>query len=373
MKSPIIISIDGNIGSGKSTLFDNLKLHYENNSDIGFAEEPVNEWSNIVDENNITILENLYKNTKKYSFRFQMMAYISRLSLLKKMIQENKYKIIFTERSVYTDKEIFAKKLFDDGFIEKDEYTIYNMWFHEFLKDISLYSVIYVNVSPEICSERIEKRNRQGENIPLDYLKSLHKYHEEWLNSDTKEKFNIVKIDACVNTDLEEHKTKKIEWVNSVIDHVNFILSKSDKYILQFDGACKGNPSNKCGIGGVLYKNNVIIGEFSKGLMYENVTNNMAEYLAFIEGCKLCNKHNIKDVEIQGDSLLILNQLGNIYKVKSENLIPLNNEGKMLLSNFNNYKLIHIKREFNTFADTLANKGVNKLEPNEIEQIEVGF
>ena len=145
-------------------------------------------------------------------------------------------------------------------------------------------------------------------------------------------------------------------------------MFKKSNVIIYTDGACKGNPSNKCGIGGVLYKNNVIIGEFSKGLMYENVTNNMAEYLAFIEGCKLCNKHNIKDIEIQGDSLLILNQLGNIYKVKSENLIPLNNEGKMLLSNFNNYKLIHIKREFNTFADTLANKGVN-----EIEQIEVGF
>lgn len=367
MKSPIIISVDGNIGSGKSTLFENLKTIYKDNNEIGFAEEPVNEWANIVDENNVNILENLYKDSKKYSFRFQMMAYISRLSLLKKMIEKNQYSIIFTERSVYTDKEIFAKKLFDDGFIEKDEYTIYNMWFHEFLKDISLYSVIYVNVEPEICLQRIIKRNRKGENISLEYLQSLHKYHEEWLNKETKDKFNIVKIDANLDTDLKEHESKKTEWANFVVEHVNLILSKSDRYILQFDGACRGSQSNQCGIGAILYKNNQVVDKYSNGIIYNEATNNVAEYLAFIEGCKLCIKHNINNLEIQGDSMLILNQLGDKYKVKSENLISLHKEGKKLLENFKDYKLIHIKREFNSFADSLANQGLDQLKRHEIE------
>ena len=51
---------------------------------------------------------------------------------------KNKYKIIITERSVSTDKHVFAKMLYDDNKIEKDEYTIYNKWFYEFLDDINV-------------------------------------------------------------------------------------------------------------------------------------------------------------------------------------------------------------------------------------------
>jgi deoxyadenosine/deoxycytidine kinase len=81
MNSPIIISIDGNIGSGKSTLYTDLQKHYQDRTDICFVPEPVDDWTKIVDAENTPILTNLYKNTKKYAFRFQMMAYISRLHL----------------------------------------------------------------------------------------------------------------------------------------------------------------------------------------------------------------------------------------------------------------------------------------------------
>ena len=84
MKSPFILSIDGNIGSGKSTLYADLQTYYKDNTEICFCPEPVDSWTKIVDSNNTPILTNLYKDTKKYAFRFQMMAYISRLHLLRK-------------------------------------------------------------------------------------------------------------------------------------------------------------------------------------------------------------------------------------------------------------------------------------------------
>ena len=109
-----IISIDGNIGSGKSTLYNFLKDKYKNNKEIGFVEEPVDTWNKIRDKNDVPILTNLYKDTNKYAFRFQMMAYISRLSLLRKAVLSNNYQVIITERSVFTDKNIFAKMLHED-------------------------------------------------------------------------------------------------------------------------------------------------------------------------------------------------------------------------------------------------------------------
>jgi deoxycitidine kinase/deoxyguanosine kinase len=80
-----IISIDGNIGSGKSTLMGKLKTYFINNKNVVFLKEPVDEWDTIRDENNVTMLEKFYADQKTYSFPFQMMAYISRLALLKMM------------------------------------------------------------------------------------------------------------------------------------------------------------------------------------------------------------------------------------------------------------------------------------------------
>ena len=77
--SHIIVSIEGNIGSGKSTLLANLRKHYTNDSNVVFLKEPVDEWEKIKDENGTTILEKFYGNQEKYSFPFQMMAYVSRL------------------------------------------------------------------------------------------------------------------------------------------------------------------------------------------------------------------------------------------------------------------------------------------------------
>ena len=85
--NPIIISIDGNIGSGKSTLYTDLQTHFSNRTDICFVPEPVDSWTKIVDVDKTPILTNLYKDTKRYAFRFQMMAYISRLHLLREKVK----------------------------------------------------------------------------------------------------------------------------------------------------------------------------------------------------------------------------------------------------------------------------------------------
>ena len=159
----------------------NLKKYSASN--YIFVEEPVKEWSTVCDEVGETILSHFYRDSKQYSFQFQMMAYISRLSILRDIIKKNPNAIIITERCLFTDKYVFAKMLYESGNMTKIEYDIYNKWFDTFIIDIPIDGIFYVKTTPEICEERIKRRNRNGENIPLKYLNTCHEYHERWLNS----------------------------------------------------------------------------------------------------------------------------------------------------------------------------------------------
>jgi deoxyadenosine/deoxycytidine kinase len=212
-----ILSIEGNIGSGKSTFLEMLKTHYKDDERIIFLREPVDEWEKIKDKEGNTMLQKFYADQKTYSFPFQMMAYISRLSILRDVVKKNKNRdiIIITERSLYTDKYVFAKMLYDQGKIEDATYQIYLHWFNEFAQDFPIGSVVYVNTEPQKCYERINKRARAGEEIiPLSYLEDCHKYHEEFL--DDKNNFATKKIILDGNVDIFENEKIVEEWIDKI-------------------------------------------------------------------------------------------------------------------------------------------------------------
>jgi len=209
---PIIISIEGNIGSGKSTLLTELKARYAADPTICFLEEPVGIWNTIKDASGVTILEKYYANQTRYAFSFQMMAYISRISVMRAALKENKYRLIIIERSVYTDSAVFAKMLFDDKKIEDIEYAIYLKWVNEFISDFPPVKFIYVQAEPEVSFQRVGIRGRPGEIIPLDYLQSCHKYHEEWLL--VKNQNPVLLLDANVDV---KNDTKALEkWMQEI-------------------------------------------------------------------------------------------------------------------------------------------------------------
>lgn len=185
----IIISIEGNIGSGKSTILKQLKNYTDN---IVYIDEPVDEWESIKDSNNNSILELFYANQEKHAFNFQILAYITRLRLIINAIKINKNKIIICERSIFTDKYVFAKMLFDQNKISDIEWKTYNYWFSTFEEITRLNGIIYVDTNPETCFKRIKKRNRNGEsNIPINYLKECDLKHHEWIDN-TKVKKLII-------------------------------------------------------------------------------------------------------------------------------------------------------------------------------------
>tara|TARA_B110001454_G_scaffold194809_1_gene196633 strand:- start:296 stop:1015 length:720 start_codon:yes stop_codon:yes gene_type:complete len=182
-----IFQIDGNVGAGKSTAVSALQNIMSTIGNIKmpviYLLEPVSIWESIQDSNGENILEKYYKNQSKYAFSFQMMAFITRIRQIKKLMEYCNNAIVICERSVFTDKEVFAKMLYDDKKIEEVEYSIYLKWFDELVVDIPISGIIYIKTDPEICETRIIKRNRKGENVPLKYLKNCHSYHENWLNN----------------------------------------------------------------------------------------------------------------------------------------------------------------------------------------------
>ena len=228
-----IVSIEGNIGSGKSTLLEKLKLHFNDKPNIIFLKEPVDDWSTIRDINNKTMLELFYEDQNKYAFAFQMMAYISRLAILKEALQNNSNCIIITERSLYTDKMVFAKMLFDNNNISLENYSIYMKWFDTFVDCFKIDKIVYVKTDPEICYNRIKTRSRTGEsNIELDYLQKCHLYHENMLD---------ISLDSCVcknkfivngNIDIYYNINQVTEWIHDI---EAFIYNKNTDYISPID------------------------------------------------------------------------------------------------------------------------------------------
>ena len=223
-----IVSIEGNIGSGKSTLLETLKTIFKENSNVLFLREPVDEWEKIKDKDGNTMLQKFYANQEVYSFAFQMMAYISRLTILRETVRdimnkvslqnnknENDKYIIITERSLYTDKFVFAKMLYDQGKIEDVMYQIYLNWFDEFAKDFPVNDVIYVNTDPTKCYERIHKRARIGEEvIPLAYLTACHDYHNAFLDETTGIKATQLVLNG--NQDIFQNSHVIDDWITSI-------------------------------------------------------------------------------------------------------------------------------------------------------------
>lgn len=223
MNGNILISIEGNIGSGKSTLLNELKNRYGSNNPLFvFVDEPVDEWEKIQDENGKSIIENFYSNTKKFSFPFQILAYITRLTALKHAIETHTNKFIVCERSLYTDQLVFAKMLFDAKDMELIPYKIYMEWVATF-SIIKAERVVYVNASPSVCHARVLERNRRGENIQLEYLQSCGKYHDEMIEQISCG-CKILHLDGNMNIN-EMKKTKS--WDNRIMDVVLFITFPS--------------------------------------------------------------------------------------------------------------------------------------------------
>ena len=180
----MIFSIEGNMGSGKSTFVEDLKNKLPKTMkgrELIFLQEPVDIWCEIK-KGGKDIIQLFYENKNKYAFSFQMLAYITRLNLINEIIEKNPNAIIISERSVYTDCNVFAQMLYNQRLIDEAEFQIYKLWFNSFEKNLNKHRFIFLNTNCQECLNRIKKRNRTGEKeITEEYVEACEYYHIEWL------------------------------------------------------------------------------------------------------------------------------------------------------------------------------------------------
>lgn len=123
-----------------------------------------------------------------------------------------------------------------------------------------------------------------------------------------------------------------------------------------FDGASKNNPGH-AGIGIVILdQNNKEVLTYSKYLGVK--TNNEAEYLALIELLEKAKELGIEEINIFGDSQLVVNQVNGNWRINQSHLFSLAQKVEELITQFKNISINWIPREKNTIADRLSNEAI---------------
>ena len=201
-----IISLDGNIGAGKSTLLKKLNEYIikYNIKNISIVEEPVKVWEST------GILKKFYENKKQNAGFFQLFVLETLVHAIQDKLNtlnafDKNTHIIITERSLDSTKWVFAQMLYDDGEIPYEIMESYLYVYNKIDKSYLPSATIYLKTPPEICNERIIKRNRDGEIISNEYLIKCDSYYKNMIKGiKTREHFNsklssVLEIDGNGN------------------------------------------------------------------------------------------------------------------------------------------------------------------------------
>ncbi|MBA0685750.1 hypothetical protein Goari_013398 [Gossypium aridum] len=133
-----------------------------------------------------------------------------------------------------------------------------------------------------------------------------------------------------------------MNFTNQVMPSTQMMPSNSPYYIIEFDGASKGNPG-PAGAGAVLRtEDGRVVCRLREGVGI--ATNNVAEYRAAILGMKYALRKGFKHVCVQGDSNLVCMQVEGRWKIKSQNLVELNKVAKDLKDKFISFQINHVDR-----------------------------
>ena len=129
-------------------------------------------------------------------------------------------------------------------------------------------------------------------------------------------------------------------------------------YEIYCDGASRSNPGD-ASIGVSINKDKVEIDTIKKKIGIN--TNNVAEYLGLIAALEYCVKNKVNNVRIFLDSLLVVQQVNMEYKVRSKKLQTHYEKSLKLIDQIEDIEIHHIRREFNSRADQLANEALDEI------------
>lgn len=200
----LLVSLEGNIGSGKSTLIAKIAAEFaakKNGRAVAVLTEPVDLWARSLSElGGKSMLQSYYEDGPANSFAFQMFVLKTRLD---QVISVSPGRTILSERCMNSHDSIFATGARSRGHIGDVEWVTYRGWVdsvtHMSGEEIPN-GVIYLRTLPGICAQRRRARNRCAEaDLPDELLQGLHEVHDAYIRGLTEQGVPVLLVDGNVD------------------------------------------------------------------------------------------------------------------------------------------------------------------------------
>lgn len=169
----MFVLLEGNIAAGKTTLGERLAA----SGRFAFFPEPLAQWQTGYAAN---LLARFYADTPRWAFTMQIGAFVTRANALAQ--RQPGVNSIF-ERSIYCDRHVFAKNLYEHGLLDDTEWAVYlQFWDYAAAAVPRPDAILYLRTPAEECYRRLQVRARAEETaVSLDYLRQLEAQHDAWL------------------------------------------------------------------------------------------------------------------------------------------------------------------------------------------------
>lgn len=205
-----IICIEGVVGAGKTTLGEILADELS----VEFFKEPYIE---------NPFLNDFYSDKTRFSLLSQMYFLNKRIDIIE---ESNKFKRCIVDRSIYGDY-IFAKMHYNNSFMTKNEFSLYNSFWDKLIKSREVpLLIIYLEISLDNAIKKIKERGRDFEiDVDREYWNSLNKEYSTFFSNYTDSRVLKINID---NMDIRDNLEDRKKFFNIVKNELKKIQEKNN-------------------------------------------------------------------------------------------------------------------------------------------------
>lgn len=194
-------------------------------------------------------------------------------------------------------------------------------------------------------------------------LAEAHNHHPRWENE-----WNVVQV-WLITHEGGQKITDKDHEMAAAIDEISEAnpaklpptplgaTVQHDEVIVYADGGSRGNPGPSASGFVVMDTTNKVL--IDQGVYLGITTNNQAEYTALKLALEAAKKLGAKEVQVYMDSLLVINQMRGVFRVKNRDLWPIHDAIKQLTASFKKINFQHVPRELNKLADAAVNRALD--------------
>lgn len=190
-------------------------------------------------------------------------------------------------------------------------------------------------------------------------------HHPRWTNEYNKVEIWLISHGAGAITDKDQQMADAIDQLLAQPQEKETQPqpAKNKKIKIYTDGGSRGNPGPSAS-GFVLLDldDNILV---DKGEYLGITTNNQAEYTALKLALEEARTMGVSEIQVFMDSLLVVNQMNGVFKIKNRDLWPIHDAIKKLASGFKHISYTHVPRELNKLADAAVNRALD-------EQLKIG-